>query len=497
MNKALTLLAIPFLIMTMVCTFMVFIPFVNDYGHLILWVSLILVGLGIVGLGILCVNAYGQWVERNEVENELLKAEAELQRATSDTEFAKRAELLATVNKRNEEANKLRSDVEIDRQMLELKASALWEALQEAQAGKLYVTDVGQLKFGSYASLMKEANKPILNSENIDDTDDYNDGAVSFTDLMEKPLDRIFIYGTQGSGKSTLTRHMVDYYLAKDYNVMAINPHASGEDITPYPSSVPVIGDGFRYDLITHFLMVIFSQQVKSRMLDRATKEDTVLIIEEFGGIVENCNLDDTFYSTLFRDLRKAKIKLIAINQGNTAKSMGMQGRMDLLNSFQLTIACSGGSVLRPNVPRTYNAFDGFSHNPRLDMLVSITDVNNHTGYASILTNVNADIEAHMHSTKSGSNGPQNAKKEAHKGNENATHNGSDNHVIIAGELPDNITDFTLAIRKAYREWTKLNSGLPTIGQVCNQANKTRGTKVYKRIALVLDNSGLPYVAKT
>ena len=133
----------------------------------------------------------------------------------------------------------------------------------------------------------------------------------------------VLIYGTPGSGKSTVARWLVKERLQASHVIEILDPHAA------YGAwgSLPVFGGGKDYEACNQRL-VEFSALVKSRYQQLYVQPDfnprpKTLLVEEFTLWKDHCPAAAEFFSSSLADIRKVNLLVVYVSHSNTLSSLG------------------------------------------------------------------------------------------------------------------------------------------------------------------------------
>lgn len=186
---------------------------------------------------------------------------------------------------------------------------------------------------------------PILNYETI------ARGA-----LASRGAGRFIVFGSMGSGKTTLAKHTLDYAVDEigknGGGVFIIDPHAPQ---TVWGEQIKVVGAGLDYDSIARFMDWLIVE-VKERY-ELGCGDDSqplprppiFIICEEWSGVIAELQSkkqwSDTHNRTLYMDARKAGIGYFLVSHEHTVKALGIQGMGNLLNGVEFFVTLEKNSL--------------------------------------------------------------------------------------------------------------------------------------------------------
>lgn len=162
-----------------------------------------------------------------------------------------------------------------------------------------------------------------------------DDSLVAPLHLTELPLHdynripHIFELGATGSGKSTVLQAMIERMPG---DVIIVDPHAKNTAWTGFE----VIGKRSKPEEIGRMMRATLDELDRRFRLYEVDREDEYvplnIIIDEFPK-VKGCVDDDLFsewFGQILREARKVKMRIVILSQGQTVKTLGIQGQAEL-----------------------------------------------------------------------------------------------------------------------------------------------------------------------
>lgn len=143
----------------------------------------------------------------------------------------------------------------------------------------------------------------------------------------------IMAIGNTGAGKSTLVKYIVQTY-CQDASLMILDPHAGYGDW----GDIPVIGQGQNYQQIAEafeFLMKTMKERYQVRATQRKAKFDKLfVVVDEFAAIASSTKGLSEIALRIAMEGRKVEIVLCLLAQGESVKSLKIEGQSEMKQNF-------------------------------------------------------------------------------------------------------------------------------------------------------------------
>jgi Type IV secretion-system coupling protein DNA-binding domain len=144
---------------------------------------------------------------------------------------------------------------------------------------------------------------------------------------------RWLIVGASGSGKSTAARGMIRDYLAKGAEVLILDPEGAA-----WPKGARMVGAPDDFDAIGAELVKVGALATVRRaqfMRGVRTFAPLLVVIEEAPAVLQQSAGSVAILSDLARRGRKLSIHLLMLAQDTQAKTLKLEGQLQLLTNFR------------------------------------------------------------------------------------------------------------------------------------------------------------------
>ena len=195
----------------------------------------------------------------------------------------------------------------------------------------------------------------------------------NWNDIVKAP--HLLVIGSTGDGKSTLVKWLVETY-CQDSSLMIIDPHTGYEDW----GNLEVIGKGRDYSEVAGAFDYL-QREMTDRYHLRATTKNPVferlfVVVDEFASIAKNAPAVSRSMLSIAQEGRKVGIVLCLLAQGETVKTLGIEGEGEQRENFcrirlgsfaQKMLMKSGQGHLASTYPRFCFVENSFAPLPNLE----------------------------------------------------------------------------------------------------------------------------------